>query len=448
MSFNYLQTLKLSVSSATEKSNQPHRVVIIGGGFGGLYAAIALRKANVGITLIDRRNFHLFQPLLYQVATGGLSPANIATPLRSILSRQKNCEVVLGEVSTIDVAAKMVIVGHNAFEYDSLVVAAGASHAYFGHDEWEPLAPGLKTIEDATNIRCRILAAFEAAEIEADPIKRAAWMTFLVVGGGPTGVELTGALSELAHHTLKHDYRNINPSDAKIILVNASDRVLMPYPEDLSAAAMESLESRNVEVMLDTKLTGVYPDFVVVETPQGVRQIPTKTTLWAAGVKASALGQQLAAASGEPADRTGRVIVQPDLSLALQPEIFVIGDMASSSHQTGKPLPGVASVAMQQGNYVADVIRRRLAGKPATAFHYRDYGSMATIGRGSAVAMFGKRRFSGIFAWLIWLFVHVLKLAKFENRVLVLLQWAWHYTTWNQAARLITQSSASVPKKT
>ncbi|MGB4709636.1 MAG: NAD(P)/FAD-dependent oxidoreductase [Fuerstiella sp.] len=436
------------MSSATEKSNQPHRVVIIGGGFGGLYAAIALRKANVGITLIDRRNFHLFQPLLYQVATGGLSPANIATPLRSILSRQKNCEVVLGEVSTIDVAAKMVIVGHNAFEYDSLVVAAGASHAYFGHDEWEPLAPGLKTIEDATNIRCRILAAFEAAEIEADPIKRAAWMTFLVVGGGPTGVELTGALSELAHHTLKHDYRNINPSDAKIILVNASDRVLMPYPEDLSAAAMESLESRNVEVMLDTKLTGVYPDFVVVETPQGVRQIPTKTTLWAAGVKASALGQQLAAASGEPADRTGRVIVQPDLSLALQPEIFVIGDMASSSHQTGKPLPGVASVAMQQGNYVADVIRRRLAGKPATAFHYRDYGSMATIGRGSAVAMFGKRRFSGIFAWLIWLFVHVLKLAKFENRVLVLLQWAWHYTTWNQAARLITQSSASVPKKT
>ncbi len=422
--------------------------MIIGGGFGGLYAAIALRKANVGITLIDRRNFHLFQPLLYQVATGGLSPANIATPLRSILSRQKNCEVVLGEVSTIDVAAKMVIVGHNAFEYDSLVVAAGASHAYFGHDEWEPLAPGLKTIEDATNIRCRILAAFEAAEIEADPIKRAAWMTFLVVGGGPTGVELTGALSELAHHTLKHDYRNINPSDAKIILVNASDRVLMPYPEDLSAAAMESLESRNVEVMLDTKLTGVYPDFVVVETPQGVRQIPTKTTLWAAGVKASALGQQLAAASGEPADRTGRVIVQPDLSLALQPEIFVIGDMASSSHQTGKPLPGVASVAMQQGNYVADVIRRRLAGKPATAFHYRDYGSMATIGRGSAVAMFGKRRFSGIFAWLIWLFVHVLKLAKFENRVLVLLQWAWHYTTWNQAARLITQSSASVPKKT
>ena len=413
-----------------------------------MYAAIALRKANVGITLIDRRNFHLFQPLLYQVATGGLSPANIATPLRSILSRQKNCEVVLGEVSTIDVAAKMVIVGHNAFEYDSLVVAAGASHAYFGHDEWEPLAPGLKTIEDATNIRCRILAAFEAAEIEADPIKRAAWMTFLVVGGGPTGVELTGALSELAHHTLKHDYRNINPSDAKIILVNASDRVLMPYPEDLSAAAMESLESRNVEVMLDTKLTGVYPDFVVVETPQGVRQIPTKTTLWAAGVKASALGQQLAAASGEPADRTGRVIVQPDLSLALQPEIFVIGDMASSSHQTGKPLPGVASVAMQQGNYVADVIRRRLAGKPATAFHYRDYGSMATIGRGSAVAMFGKRRFSGIFAWLIWLFVHVLKLAKFENRVLVLLQWAWHYTTWNQAARLITQSSASVPKKT
>ena len=422
--------------------------MIIGGGFGGLYAAIALRKANVGITLIDRRNFHLFQPLLYQVATGGLSPANIATPLRSILSRQKNCEVVLGEVSTIDVAAKMVIVGHNAFEYDSLVVAAGASHAYFGHDEWEPLAPGLKTIEDATNIRCRILAAFEAAEIEADPIKRAAWMTFLVVGGGPTGVELTGALSELAHHTLKHDYRNINPSDAKIILVNASDRGLMPYPEDLSAAAMESLESRNVEVMLDTKLTGVYPDFVVVEPPQGVRQIPTKTTLWAAGVKASALGQQLAAASGEPADRTGRVIVQPDLSLALQPEIFVIGDMTSSSHQTGKPLPGVASVAMQQGNYVADVIRRRLAGKPATAFHYRDYGSMATIGRGSAVAMFGKRRFSGIFAWLIWLFVHVLKLAKFENRVLVLLQWAWHYTTWNQAARLITQSSASVPKKT
>lgn len=419
--------------------NQPHRVVIIGGGFGGLYAAIALRKADVSITLIDRRNFHLFQPLLYQVATGGLSPANIATPLRSILRKQKNCAVVMGEVSTIDVTTKTVVTGGNAFEYDSLIVAAGAGHSYFGHEEWEPLAPGLKTIEDATNIRHRILTAFEAAEVEADPARRAAWMTFVVVGGGPTGVELSGALSELAHHTLKKDYRNIIPSQAKIVLVDATDRVLMPYTEDLSAAAMKSLERLDIDVMLKSKVTEVHPEFVVVDTPKGVRQIPARTTLWAAGVKASPLGQQLAEGSGEPVDRAGRIIVQPDLSLAFHPEVFVIGDMASSSHQTGKPLPGVAAVAMQQGQYVADAVVRRLTGKPSRPFQYREYGSMATIGRGSAVAMFGKRHFSGLFAWLLWAFVHLLKLARFENRVLVLLQWAWHYTTWNQAARLITQ---------
>ena len=426
---------------------QPHRIVIIGGGFGGLYAAIALRKANVSVTLIDRRNFHLFQPLLYQVATGGLSPANIATPLRSILRKQKNCEVVMGEVSKIDVEAKSVVVGENTFLYDSLIVAAGAGHSYFGHDEWEPLAPGLKSIEDATNIRHRVLEAFEAAEVEADAAKRAALMTFVVVGGGPTGVELSGALSELAHHTLMHDYRNINPSDARIVLVDATERLLMPYTEELSAAAQKSLEQLNVDVTLKSKVTDVQAGFVTVETPEGIRQIPTRTTLWAAGVKASPLGQQLIEASGGPADRAGRITVQPDLTLQHHPEIFVIGDMASSSHQTGKPLPGFAAVAMQQGRYVADVVVRRLANKEVKPFLYRDFGSMATIGRGAAVAMFGKRHFSGFFAWLIWLFVHVLKLAKFENRILVLLQWAWHYTTWNQAARLINQPSSPREEK-
>jgi NADH dehydrogenase len=349
----------------------------------------------------------------------------------------------MGEVSKIDVDAKSVTFGDNTIAFESLIVAAGAGHSYFGHDEWEPLAPGLKSIEDATNIRHRVLEAFEAAEVETDAAKRAAWMTFVVVGGGPTGVELSGALSELAHHTLTHDYRNINPSDAKIILIDATERILMPYTEDLSAAGQKSLEHLGVDVMLKSTVTDVQAGFVTVQTPEGIRQIPTRTILWAAGVKASPLGQQLIEASGGPADRAGRITVQSDLSLQNQREIFVIGDMASSSHQTGKPLPGVAAVAMQQGRYVADVVVRRLANKEVKPFLYRDFGSMATIGRGSAVAMFGKRHFSGFFAWLLWLFVHVLKLAKFENRILVLLQWAWHYTTWNQAARLITQPSSS-----
>jgi len=427
--------------------SQPHRVVIIGGGFGGLYAAIALRKSGVSVTLIDRRNFHLFQPLLYQVATGGLSPANIATPLRSILRKQKNCEVVMGEVSKIDVEAKNVVVGKSTFAYDSLIVAAGAGHSYFGHDEWEPVAPGLKSIEDATDIRRRILEAFEAAEVETDAAKRRAWMTFVIIGAGPTGVELSGALSELAHHTLTQEYRNINPSDAQIILVDATARVLMPYTEDLSATALKSLEALDVDVMLNSKVTDVQEGFVSVETPKGIRQIPTRTTLWAAGVKASSLGDQLVEASGADADRAGRITVQPDLSLQRHPEIFVIGDMASCVNSAGKPLPGVAPVAMQQGQYAAQAIISRLSNNAPKPFHYRDYGSMATIGRGSAVAMFGKRRFSGFIAWLMWLFIHLLKLAKFENRLLVLLQWAWHYTTLNHAARLITQPSSPREEK-
>lgn len=418
----------------------PHRVVIIGGGFGGLYAAIGLRKANVEVTLIDKRNFHLFQPLLYQVATGGLSPANIATPLRSILRKQKNCKVVLGEVSQIDANARVVYVGDNAFTYDSLIVAAGASHSYFGHDDWEPLAPGLKTIEDATTIRHRILAAFEAAELESNPHKRQALMTFVVVGCGPTGVELSGALSELARHSLSREFRNIDPAEAKIIMVDATDRVLMPYPDDLSAAALESLKRLNINIMLKSTLTDVQPEFATCNTSDGIIQIPTHTVLWAAGVKASTLGQQLIEASGAAADRVGRITVQPDLSLVAHPEIFVIGDMACSTHQTGKPLPGIATVAMQQGRYVADGITRQLKGQSLNPFHYQDYGSMATIGRGSAVAVLGKRHFSGLFAWLLWLFIHLMKLARFENRMLVLLQWGWHYTTWNQAARLITMS--------
>lgn len=419
----------------------PHQVVIIGGGFGGLHAARDLGPASVQVTLIDRRNFHLFQPLLYQVATGQLSPANIAAPLRGLLRRNKNTKVLLGEVVDIDVPGRRVILSDGELRYDTLIVAAGARHHYFGHPEWEEAAPGLKTIEDATEIRRRILLAFEAAERESDADRRRALLTFVVVGGGPTGVELAGALGEIARDTLRHDFRDIDTRSAQILLLEAADRILLNYPPKLSEKAVAALARLGVTTWTGAAVTDVQPHLVTIRCNNKEERIPTHTVLWGAGVQASPLGKVLAAATGAALDRAGRVSVAPDLSLPGHPEILVIGDLAGYSHQTGKPLPGVAPVAMQQGNYVARLIRNRLRGRPMPPFHYRDRGNMATIGRAAAVADLGWLRFSGLFAWLTWLFVHLMFLVQFDNRLLVLFQWAWNYFTHNRSARLITGGS-------
>jgi NADH dehydrogenase len=418
-----------------------HKVVIIGGGFGGLSAARRLRHAPVDVTLLDRRNHHLFQPLLYQVATGGLSPANIAVPLRAILKRQSNTRVWLAEAVDVDVARKQVILSDGRLGYDTLVVAAGARHHYFGHDEWEQYAPGLKTIEDATEIRGRILFAFEAAEREADPDHRRAWLTFVIVGAGPTGVELAGTIGELAHTTLRRNFRAINPADARILLIEGTDRVLPPYMPDLSAKATRALARLGVTVCTGAVVEDVRAGAVTIRRGGGSESIAGHTILWAAGVDASPLARVLARATGAALDRSGRISVEPDLSLPGHPEIFVIGDMANFSHQTGKPLPGVAPLAMQQGRYVADLIRRRLAGGTLPPFRYKDRGSMATVGRAAAVVDLGWIRFAGFFAWLTWLFVHLMYLVEFGNRVLVLIQWAANYFTRNRSARLITGPS-------
>jgi NADH dehydrogenase len=418
--------------------DQRHRVVIIGGGFGGLQAALTLGRAPVQVTLLDRRNFHLFQPLLYQVATGQLSPANIASPLRAVLKRQANAQVLLAEATSIDVPGKRVLLSDGELGYDTLIVAAGARHHYFGHDDWEQLAPGLKTIEDATEIRRRVLLAFEAAERESDPQRQQAWMTFVVVGAGPTGLELAGALGELAHHTLKGNFRNIQPNQARILLLEGMDRVLPPYPPVLSAKAAQALARLGVTVRTGTIVTDLQHDLVTVRAGGQTELVPARTVLWAAGVDASPLGKSLAQASGVTLDRAGRVPVLADLSLPGHPEIFVIGDMASCPGPGGKPLPGVAPVAMQQGRYVARRIARRLAGKDEPPFHYHDRGSMATIGRAAAVADLGWVRISGWLAWLAWLFIHLIYLVGFQNRLLVLFQWAWSYYTRGRSARLVT----------
>jgi NADH dehydrogenase len=413
-------------------------VVIVGGGFGGLYAARSLRRADVEVILIDRQNHHLFQPLLYQVATGGLSPANIAAPLRALLSRQANASVLLGEVFDIDVALRRVILADGEVPYDSLIVATGSTHSYFGHTEWEPYAPGLKTIEDATQIRSRILFAFERAERETDPAETVAWQTFVIVGGGPTGVELAGSVAEIAHSTLKHDFRRIDPSQSRILLVEGLGRVLPPYPEQLSNKAAEGLADLGVETRTGAQVIDITPNFVTLQKGEQTEQIRTHCVLWAAGVQASPLGHVLARETGAELDRSGRVHVLPDLSVKGHPEVFVIGDLAFLLDANGKPLPGLAPVAMQEGAYVARLITRRLKGKSVGPFRYRDHGSMATIGRGKAVVDLRGLRFDGVLAWLVWLFVHLMYLVQFENRVLVLLQWAWHYVTRNRSARLIT----------
>jgi NADH:ubiquinone reductase (H+-translocating) len=416
----------------------PHRVVIIGGGFGGLHAAQSLRDAPVQVTLVDRRNFHLFQPLLYQVATGWLSPANIASTLRAVLRRQKNTRVLLGDVIDIDVDRRQAILTDSVLPYDSLIVAAGSQHHYFGNDHWEALAPGLKTVEDATEIRRRIFLAFEAAERDPDEAARRAYLTFVIVGGGPTGVELAGALSEIARDTLKNDFRNIKPASACIILLEAGERILPAYPAELSAKAEAFLRRAGVKIEAGATVTDIRRNGIAIRRGDAVQQIPCRTAIWAAGVKASFLGKILARATDAKLDRGGRVIVESDLSLANHPEIFVIGDLANYSHQTGKPLPGLAPVAMQQGEYVARVLAGRLQGKSLPAFRYHDRGSMAIVGRGTAVADLGKLKLAGFFAWLAWLFVHLIQIVEFENRVLVLIQWGWYYFSRNRAARLIT----------
>jgi NADH dehydrogenase len=428
--------------STANTSPQTHRVVIVGGGFAGLNAARALRRAPVLVTLVDRRNFHLFQPLLYQVATGMLSPANIAAPLRWIVEHQQNCEVVLGDVKSFDVVERRVMFDGMAFPYDTLIVAAGAQYSYFGHPEWEPLAPGLKTIEDATEIRRRLLVAFELAEREVDIEVRRKLLTFVIVGGGPTGVEMAGAMAEIARHTLTHEFRHIDPCDAQIVLVEASNRVLEAYPPDLSEKAQRSLERLGVTVRTNTKVTDIAADHVVLRWGGGSERLGTQTVIWAAGVAASPLAKGLAEATGAAMDRASRIIVEPDLSISGHAEIFVLGDMANYSHQTGQPLPGVAPVAIQQGRFVAKLIARRLRNRPLPTFRYREFGNMATIGRSAAVADFGKLHFSGFIAWAMWLVVHLINLISFRNRLLVLLQWAWHYFTYDGSARLITTREA------
>jgi NADH dehydrogenase len=415
-----------------------HRVVILGGGFGGLNAAQFLKDAPVRVTLIDRRNFHLFQPLLYQVATGWLSPANIASTLRSVLRAQANTHVLLGEAIDVDVDRRHVVLNDGAVGYDTLIVGTGSRHHYFGNEQWETLAPGLKTVEDATEIRRRIFLAFEEAERESDLGKRRACLNFVIVGGGPTGVELAGALGDITRDTLRYDFRNIDPADARIYLLEAADRILTTYPPELSAKAAAFLDRSGVTIQTGAIVTDIRPDCVVVKRGEKVEQISCRTVVWAAGVKASFLGKILADATGAKLDRGGRVIVEPDLSLPNHPEIFIIGDLANYSHQTGKPLPGVAPVAMQEGQYVAKVLLARLEGKTVPRFHYRDRGNMTIVGRGTAVADLGKLQLAGYFAWLAWLFVHLIHIVEFENRILVLIQWGWYYVRRNRAARLIT----------
>lgn len=415
-----------------------HRVVILGGGFGGLSATLGLARAPVKVTLLDRRNYHLFQPLLYQVATGSLSPANIASPLRQVLRHQKNASVLLAEVAGLDAAKRRVILSDGTVEYDTLVVATGSSHQYFGHQNWERFAPGLKTVEDATDMRRRILLAFEAAEREHDPAKRQAWLTFVIVGAGPTGAELAGALGEIANDTLRHDFRDIDPRSARIILVEGADRVLPTYPPHLSAAAEKMLVRLGVTVRTGAFVDEIHEQSVSIRQGARVEEIPARTTLWAAGVLASPLGRMLADTAGAELDKAGRVMVQPDLTVPGHPEIFVIGDLANFSHQTGKPLPGVAQPAIQQGKYVARLIAARLRDKVLAPFHYRDKGNLATIGRGAAVADLNWIRLSGWPAWMIWLFVHLLYIVQFENRLLVMMQWGWLYLSYDRSARLIT----------
>jgi NADH dehydrogenase len=424
------------------ENNAPHEVVIIGGGFGGLYAAKALSNTNVNVTLIDKRNFHLFQPLLYQVATGTLSPADISAPLRSVFSKSKNTKVFLGEVSDIDPKKQQVILGDEIIPYDTLIVATGANHSYFGKDHWKEFAPGLKTVEDAIEMRRRIFSAFEAAEKETDPKQRQAFLTFVIVGGGPTGVELAGAISELAYKTLKEDFRNIDTSETRILLLQGGDRILPHIAPVLSKVAAESLQKLGVIIHTNTRVTNIENNIVTFKQGDEITEIPSKTILWAAGVQGSAMGKVLAQKTGVECDFSGRVIVEPNLTIKDYKNIFVIGDLANFSHQTGKPLPGVAPVAKQQGEYVGGLIQLRLQGHTLPEFHYTDVGSLAMIGQNLAVVDLGFVKLTGFLAWVFWLIIHIYFLIEFDTKIVVVIQWAWNYITRNRRSRLITGKEA------
>lgn len=413
-----------------------HKVVIIGGGFGGLYAAKAFRRAPVEVTLVDRRNFHLFQPLLYQVATGALSPGDIASPLRSILKKQKNTTVLLAEAVDLDSAGRRLILSDGELPYDSLIISTGAENHYFGNPAWEEYAPGLKTVEEATRMRHKILYAFEAAEREHDAVKRRAWLTFAVVGAGPTGVELAGTLGEIANDVLRDDFRSIHPEEARILLLDGSPRVLPPFHPSLSAKAELSLISLGVRSRTNVRVTAIDPKGVTINTGNSEEHIDARTVLWAAGVQASSFGKKIAA--GAELDRGGRIAVEADCSIRGHPEIFVIGDLANCRDKDGKPLPGIAPVAMQQGRYVAKRVESRLRGEDIGPFEYLDKGNLAVIGRAAAVAEIRGWRFSGFFAWLLWLFIHLMYLVNFQNRLVVFIRWGFSYFTYNRGARLIT----------
>jgi NADH dehydrogenase len=415
--------------------SQKPRVIIVGAGFGGLQAAKKLACKNVRVTVIDRTNYHLFQPLLYQVATAALSPADIAAPVRSVLSKCRNVEVILAEVQSVDMTAKKVKTTDLEFDYDYLILATGARHSYFGHNDWEKLAPGLKSLEDAIELRRRILMAFEYAEKITDEAARQAAMTFVIIGGGPTGVEMAGAIAEISRYTLAKDFRHIDPSQARVILIEGDPRLLAAFPEDLSHSAQKQLVDLGVDVRTNARATNVTDSGVQV----GDEFIPCRVKIWAAGNNASFVGKTL----GVPVDRVGRVVVNDDLTIPGHPEVQVIGDLANFSHQTGKPLPGLSPVAMQQGRHAARNVLRMIKGRRPRRFRYWDKGTLATIGRNKAVADLGFVHLSGLPAWLAWLFVHIFFLVGFRNRLLVLFQWAWAYFTFDKGARLISRNFQS-----
>jgi NADH dehydrogenase len=422
-----------------------HRVVILGGGFGGLAAAQKLKRAAVDITLIDRRNFHLFQPLLYQVATGSLSPGEIAAPLRGVLSRQKNTRVLLGEAVDVDPQAKRVILRDGAsFEYDSLIVATGTQTSYYGNDSWREWAPSLKFVEEATAIRHKILYAFERAERAATPEEARTWLTFVIVGAGATGLELSGALAEIARETMRHDFRKIDPQKARIILMEGAPRVLGPFPEDLSAKAEKLVTHLGVEVIKGVMVTNIDAAGVTFKRGEASETLAAKTVLWAGGVMATSFGRKLAERTNSESDRSGRIKVNRDLTVPNFPNIFIIGDLAHAVDEKGTPLPGVAQVAMQGGAYAVKVIRARLGGKKEPPpFHYFNKGEMAVIGRAAAVANIFGIHVSGLLAWLMWLFIHLIYIVEFQSRILVFIQWGFEYLTFSRGARLITGEDAT-----
>jgi NADH:quinone reductase (non-electrogenic) len=417
-----------------------HRVIILGGGFAGLLAAQKLKRAPLQVKLFDRRNFHLFQPLMYQVATGSLSPGEIAAPLRSVLSRQKNAEVLLGEAADIDPANKRITLKDGAqFEYDSLIVATGSQTSYYGNDAWREVAPSLKSVEEATAIRHKILVAFERAERATTPEDVKAWLTFVIVGAGATGLELAGALAEIANETLKHDFRNINPTEARILLVEGGPRILPAFPEELSRKAEKLVSKLGVEILKGVKVTRIDEEGVTLERATGSESLRAKTVLWAGGVTINEFGRRLAERVHAETDRIGRILVTPQLTVPNHPDIFVVGDLALATGANGKPLPGVAQVAMQAGAYAAKVIRARVEKEPEPGpFRYFDKGDMAVIGRAAAVANIFGFHLSGLPAWLVWLFIHLMYIVEFQSRILVFIQWGFEYLTFSRGARLIT----------